>query len=341
MTNRYYVSGNTAEGFLNFIDSNIRGIKRTIVLKHDSDSVKTSVLKHIIKKYEATNNLDILLSPLGSEYLDGVILRQESMAVVIDQIAPTSVNSEVIELEEHFPSDVGAQLQEKKHIQSATQMSYENFATGLSIHDKLEQIYIDYMDFKRADELAVNLIRDILPSQTQHDKEGEICQRLFGTNTPEGAVNVVPEIIQKISNVCYIKGRAGTGKSTFMKKVVNAATTIGLDVEQYRCSFDPRGIDMVIVRELDFCIFDSTDPHEFFPNRESDNVIDLYEKAVTPGTDEKFSKEITELTNRYKSYMKKGIKDLQKADSYRDQAEKMYTLPSKKQLNTLVETWYL
>ena len=43
---------------------------------------------------------------------------------------------------------------------------------------------------------------------------------------------------------------------------------------------------MVIVRELGFAIFDSTAPHEYFPSREGDEIIDMYALIVTPGTDE-------------------------------------------------------
>src|SRR5699024_6248712 len=94
---------------------------------------------------------------------------------------------------------------------------------------------------------------------------------------------------------------AGTGKSVFMKKVAEACMNHGLDIELYHCSFDPNSVDMVLVRDLDFCIFDSTAPHEKNPDRRDDVVIDLYEEAVAPGTDETYA---------YKSHMTKGMKYL-------------------------------
>lgn len=47
-------------------------------------------------------------------------------------------------------------------------------------------------------------------------------------------------------------------------------------------------LDMVLLRELDIVIFDSTAPHEYFPDRDNDEVVDMYEITVTPGTDEKY-----------------------------------------------------
>src|SRR5699024_12618825 len=79
------------------------------------------------------------------------------------------------------------------------------------------------------------------------------------SNTSDGAVNIVPSLIHPLKNRYYLKGRAGTGKSHFMKKVMQACQRHGFDIELYHCSFDPNSVDMVLVRDLDFCIFDSTD----------------------------------------------------------------------------------
>ena len=45
---------------------------------------------------------------------------------------------------------------------------------------------------------------------------------------------------------------------------------------------------MVIVRELGFAIFDSTSPHEYYPDSTwpADEIVDMYERCITPGTDE-------------------------------------------------------
>ena len=50
-----------------------------------------------------------------------------------------------------------------------------------------------------------------------------------------------------------------------MKRIAAAAQENGFDVEFYRCSLDPNSCDMVLIRELGFCVFDSTAPHEYFP----------------------------------------------------------------------------
>ncbi|QKY69964.1 hypothetical protein [Lentibacillus sp. CBA3610] len=318
MTNiHYYVTGNTAEGFVNHLYTNLHDINQVIALKHPSVSLKTGIINRLIDHYE-TSNVEILESALGDQYLDGIIIRDKSIAFIDSRIA--TLRSEMINLEETFP----VKDQNLTEVDNLTQQAYDSFSKGLKIHDDLEEIYINKMDFDHADAFTTEFINDLLHNVPKQNQEPHTYNRLFGTNTADGVVNVVPHLIQDIKNVYYIKGRAGTGKSVFMKKIAEACTEHGFDVELYYCSFDPGSVDMVLVRDLDFCIFDSTDPHEFFPKREGEVIVDLYEEFVAAGTDEKFETEISELNTRYKSCMKEGIRYLKMAGQERDQIEEKY-----------------
>ncbi|SET08659.1 hypothetical protein SAMN05216389_105113 [Oceanobacillus limi] len=324
----YYVAGNTAEGFVNFLPSNVSNFNHVILLNHPSQTLKTHVLKSVISKYEDKSQLEILLSPLGSEFLDGVIIRDKSIAIVVDTLSTNDLAG-AIEMDlnlfsaEEIPENE-KYVQTKAKFENETEKAYQNFETGLRIHDDLEEIYINEMNVSRANELAEEFIEELLQGIPKIDREAKVYTRLFGTNTKNGVVNVVPDLLKNQSRNVFIKGRAGTGKSTFMKKIKDACAKHGFDVELYHCSFDPNSVDMVLVRDLNFCIFDSTDPHEFFPERDGDETLDLYEELVTPGTDETYASEIDHLNNSYKSYMKKGIVHLKEAGSYLEQLEQHY-----------------
>ncbi|MBP1948009.1 hypothetical protein [Virgibacillus litoralis] len=304
---QYYVTGNTARGLANFLESNLIGIDQVIKLKHPSASLKTKVIQNLLEYYH-DNAIEVLHSPLGSRHLDGIIIREESLAFLDETIVKN--NSTAINLEEAVPIKRHSDLTDFNVL---TQSAYDSFAKGLSIHDELEEVYINQMDFNHADQFTEEFISTLLTGVSKKDRTAHTFHRLFGTNTVDGVVNVVPHLKGNITNVFFIKGRAGTGKSTFMKKITEACTECGFDVEMYHCSFDPDSIDMVLVRDLDVCIFDSTDPHEFFPVRDGERIVDLYEELVTPGTDERFETEINVLNNNYKSYMKQGIQYLQQA----------------------------
>ncbi|ASN04704.1 hypothetical protein [Virgibacillus necropolis] len=331
---KYYMSGHTAQGLKSFSESNLQDIENVFTLNHPSTSLKTEIFKQIISDFDDTCDIETIKSIHGNEFIDGVIIRDKSLAVISEQLSKSEDISEVDlknntdldELEEQFAKQ-----------QSLTNAAYEDFVTGLKVHDDLEEIYINEMDFTKADEVTAGFIGKLVTSTSKSGGEGYIYHRLFGTNTKDGVVNVVSELIESVSKTYFIKGRAGTGKSTFMKKIANACTDQGFDVEMYHCSFDSNSIDMVLVRELDFCIFDSTDPHEFFPERENDEIIDLYEELVTPGTDEKYATEIDKLNNEYKSYMKKGIEHLKEAGFYQSQLEEKFKSVDEADVNEVID----
>ncbi|MUK89061.1 hypothetical protein GMD78_11820 [Ornithinibacillus sp. L9] len=324
----YYVGGNTAKGFVNFLPSNVRNFNHVIILNHPSETLKTTVIQNAIEHYKKDHEVEVLLSALGGNFLDGVIVRGKSFAVVNDTISTQGLSGAIemdlnLFLAEEIPRNEKF-TEAKNNFDTATEEAYENFSIGLELHDDLEEIYINQMDFEKADRLTENFIKKLLENVDKQDAKGKVLDRLFGTNTKDGVVNIVPDLLKGQSKNYYIKGRAGTGKSTFMKKIKNACLEHGFDVELYHCSFDPNSIDMVIVRELDFCIFDSTDPHEFFPEHEKDEIVDLYQELVTPGTDEKFAIEIDKLNRDYKAYMKKGIVHLRDAGAYLEQVEQQF-----------------
>ncbi|SDJ18836.1 hypothetical protein [Natribacillus halophilus] len=322
---RYYVRGNTADGLIDYFPSNLNG-EKVIALEHPSETLKTAVMKQLINKLEKNDPLEILLSPHGYDYLDGLIIREKAITFVTDTVQTKGTLEEAFDLGTYVPASLSNDfLEADNKYQDKKQSAYSDFATGLRIHDDLEDIYIAEMDVAKAETLTETFIVKLLQDVQKKGRTAHEYHRLFGTNTSDGIVNEVPHLKGKFSNVYYIKGRAGTGKSTFMKKIGEACKQHGFDVEFYHCSFDPGSIDMLIVRDLDFCMFDSTDPHEFFPDRETEVIVDLYKEAVTPGTDEKYADEINQVNGAYKAYMKKGLKHLVAAGTYLEIMEDQFT----------------
>jgi len=109
-----------------------------------------------------------------------------------------------------------------------------------------------------------------------------------------------------------------------LKKIAAAAANRGFDVEIYHCGFDPDSLDMVVVRELGFTVFDSTAPHEYFPCREGDEIVDLYERAVVPGTDERYAQELEDIKQKYSLNIKEGTSYLAKTKALHDELESFY-----------------
>lgn len=331
----YFADGNTGRGFYQLFASNLKGLERLFILKGGPGTGKSTLMKKLAAEWGKKGyDLEIIHCSSDNGSIDGIIIPQLKFGIV-DGTAPHIIEPAAPGVIEEYVNlgiawDSQRLMENKKEILAlhnevsrAFQLAYDTFAKGLQEHDELEEIYFKEMDFEKANLLTNELIEQIFQNQTA-SKTADIRHRFLGAATPKGAVDFIPNITEGLDKRYFLKGRAGTGKSTLLKKIAAAAEERGYDTEVYHCGFDPKSIDMIVVRELSFAIFDSTDPHEYFPDREGDEIVDLYLAAVTPGTDEKYSIEITEAHKRYKNKMKEGTECLAKAKALHDELEKYY-----------------
>lgn len=88
-----------------------------------------------------------------------------------------------------------------------------------------------------------------------------------GGNTSRGFVGFFDDIREydRAGKTFIIKGGAGTGKSTLMKKVGAYIESKGADVDYFYCSGDSGSLDAVYARELNFVVLDGTAPHATEP----------------------------------------------------------------------------
>ncbi|WP_240374705.1 PRK06851 family protein [Bacillus piscicola] len=329
----YFAGNHTAKGFYSLYASNFQGLERIFVLKGRSASIKTQLLLQVAKTC-TDHGLDIELIHTSADLdaVDGIIvpkLKTGFYSGPAHVFKPERAKVETIDTDTVLNSEKVTRKQRlldryEEKLKKSLLASHQSFETGLRVHDDLEVIYINNMDFAKADQAATELAEQLFEDVKPNGKSASFKHRFLGGSTPKGAVDYIPNLTEGLEKRYFIKGRAGTGKSTFLKRMIKEAEELGLSMEVYHCGFDPESIDMVIIRELSLCIFDSTDPHEYFPDREGDEVIDLYEKTVMPGTDEKFEEQIATLFNSYKSYMKKGTGYLKEAKRYRDRLENIY-----------------
>ena len=153
---------------------------------------------------------------------------------------------------------------------------FEALSKAIALHDDWEEETRRYMNWsglnKQFAELSQNLFGNM-----KLNKSGQLTHRLLGTLTPKGASDTVQSITQNLEKRLFIKGYPGTGKSSMMKKFANEALSRGFDAQLVWCGLDSNSIDMVILPELKFCIFDSTEPHVYFPDesRPGDEIFDM------------------------------------------------------------------
>lgn len=84
-----------------------------------------------------------------------------------------------------------------------------------------------------------------------------------GTMSGIGFVNNFDKINnQNIDSLTYIiKGSAGSGKSTLIKKIGKYFENQGKDIEYFYCSADPNSLDGIRLINENICVVDGTFPH--------------------------------------------------------------------------------
>ena len=105
-------------------------------------------------------------------------------------------------------------------------------------------------------------------------------KRYFASaNTDKGFVSYFDEIYGGLDYVYIIKGGAGTGKSSFIRKIADEAEKRAISVEYFYCSSDPLSLDGIIVEELKVAVIDGTAPHTYDPKIPGvkDRIINLGE----------------------------------------------------------------
>lgn len=307
---RYFVNAHTAKGMIDRLHNNLQGIENIYVIVSDSLQYSTRLFQKLMMKF-TDKVVEVLINIDDTNEIDGIIVRDASLAVIRKQIINTPIeHSEEFVLFNNDNERMKALSLEKQKIYDE---AYRHFASGLKIHEQLEKIYINEMDFSKADVIIDRLINEIFAHLRKEQYERfYVFERFFATNTPDGIVNFMEPIVEKINKRYFLKGRAGTGKSYLIKKILEQCHNRSIPVEIFRCSLDPGSIDMIVIGNDEFAIFDATPPHELTPSRENDVLIDLYKEVVRPNTDEKYVDIILPLQKAYKEEMQLGLKQLTK-----------------------------
>jgi hypothetical protein len=333
----YYVDGHTAKGFWSFMDSNLQDMQRVVLLMGESARLKSKIIWNIGSDWSSKGfDIEWFHSPMHPNCFNGVVLPDKKWAIVDGspphQILPRTfgVIEEYVSMSDCFSrrtlqknqNEISQHTQDIRHFQN---QAYACFAKALPIHDAWEKIYIEHIDFSIVNQMAESLIKRILP-ETVIQKTGMIKERFFGAATPQGHQDFIESLTKDLKKRIFIKGRPGTGKSTFLKKIMQAAFQKGFSLEVYHCGFDPNSLDMLIVRELGLAIFDATAPHAYFPQRDGDEILDIYEEAVQKGTDENHQTQLREIILRYDEALKEGISFLHRAHTLYDSLEAIYDI---------------
>ncbi|GIP16802.1 hypothetical protein J40TS1_24440 [Paenibacillus montaniterrae] len=326
----YFLSGNTAKGYKSLIQNTLKHYKYLCVVDGPYLSDNCVIMQRLYETlHEDVEHLELVYHPSSPDHLQGIIFPEIKMAV----FSSTPESRILLDLHKGPAAILNVfDFYDMKKIQGLLNridrltteiitkhhQAYRGYEQALRIHDEWEKIYIEQSNFRAANAFADQLAHQLFPDRELTDERNEPIYRFLGAATPKGAIDFVPELTAGLKRY-FIKGRPGSGKSTLLRKLVARGEELGYELEVYQCGLDPDSLDMVICRPLGFAIFDSTAPHEYDPVLESDELIDMYQIAIAPHTDERFKAELQEVAERYRAQMKLSNAALAEAASFEEE----------------------
>lgn len=293
---RMFPGGNTAEGFYSF-HNNIIGDNRNMlyILKGMPGGGKSSLMKEVGERVlEEGYTVEYHHCPSDPNSVDGIVIDEFKIAIVdgtfphiIDPVYP-GLKDKLINLGIFIDSDKLKENEEqiieaKLNNKIAYRKSFSYFKAAKCIYKEIEETNKTGVDFKKVNKLTKTLIDEIFSKEANMDFTFLKERHMFSNaNTPDGFIDYTSTILEGISNIYYIEGEIGIGKSTLINRIMEEAIVRGYSIEIYHNATIPDKIESVFIKEIDVFITSNSQCKEI-----SHNKIDLNQYFDESVKDEK------------------------------------------------------
>lgn len=326
---KLFPGANTANGSYNYFSHIIpKNVNRIFCLKGGPGVGKSSLMKKIAKEFiEKGYDLELHYCPSDPSSLDAVVINKLGV-VLLDATAPHIVDpkdpgviDEIINLGEYWNVE-GLEGSRKeivecgKDISNSFKRAYKFLKAAEPIYYDMEEKYNDCMDFGQVNLLTEHFIYELFKDASStglYQKE----RHLFGTAiTPIGHIDYADSILNDVNKIYYLKGNIGTGKTTFLQRVVDKAVQKGMQVEVYHYPLIKEKIETIIIKDLDVGITISN----LFKYKDT---IDI-DKYLNKEKLHKYQSELDEDIDLFNNLINEGVSNLNKAKNKHDIIEAYY-----------------
>ena len=266
---RMFPGGNTSKGFVSYHDNIIsENRKQLYILKGMPGGGKSSLMNNIAERMlEKGYSIEYHHCPSDPKSIDGIVIEELKIAIV-DGTPPHSIDptypgltDKIIDLSEFIDSNilkvnVEDIIKAKKDNKTAYRKAFNYLKAAKIIQYEIIESNKMLMDFSEVNKITKELIKKIFAKEESNIvEEGFKTRHLFsGAITPEGYVDYIDTILEHISQIYYIGGNMGTGKSTILGRILEEAKIRNYHVEVYHDPLVSEKLESVFIKELDTII---------------------------------------------------------------------------------------
>lgn len=334
---KVFPGGNTSRGFYSFYDYIIsKDAAHIFILKGGPGVGKSTFMRKIGEALlDRGYNLEFHCCSSDNGSLDGICVPALSVAMldgtaphVVDPKNPGAVD-EIIHLGDHW-NERGIRGN-KKEIMSMNQEigrlfkhAYSYLAGAKLFLDEVESYYTESGAFNLGafNRMVIDLTHEIFEDTPMLNGSPGV-RRLFATAiTPDGPVSHLETVAGSLNRRYIVNGDDGTGKTTLVSRLMEAAMARGYSVTAFHCALNPAQVDHLVIHDLDLAVINSIEPHVYRP-RNGDRVIDTM-TCVDPVINEAYLAEKGAARGMYRQCMEQAIAFIGRAKRVHDEMESYY-----------------
>ncbi|MGE5529190.1 MAG: PRK06851 family protein [Patescibacteria group bacterium] len=283
---RLFPGGNTAYGFHSFYDQIIApDATRIFIIKGGPGVGKATFMRAIAEEMAARGfAVELMQCSSDNDSLDGAVFPGIGVAL-IDGTAPHVVDpknpgcvDEIVHLGDFW--DEAGMVRGKAEILALNQRvgalfarAYRFLRAAKAIRDDWSAANAARLDAGRANRLADEMIHRFLGPRAVAASPGGIRRLFASAITPEGPVNHLETIFSR-GQIVVLRGDPGSGRSTLLGKVAQAAAERGLAVECFMCGFDPLRLEHIYLPGLQVGFVTSGEYHRYGEDR-AETILDM------------------------------------------------------------------
>lgn len=331
----FFPGGNTPLGFFSYYDHIISpDATRILIIKGGPGVGKSSFMKEIaLVLNDQGFNVELHHCSSDPASLDGVVFPQIGVAMIdgtsphiVDPLNPGAVD-EILHLGDYW-DETGIRrgkleiLALNREVSRLFSRAYRYLKAAKAIHDGQEAIYSEALDRGRANQTAVHLIEAIFEGRPVSPKPGNIRKLFISAITPDGFRNFLPSLAGTMNTLYAVEGSPGTGKSTLLAKLAQAATERGIDCEAFYCAFDPYKMEHLTIPDLGVMVTTAVNPHRIDISQGT-TVIDMTQ-YVNPAMTTPQSVFIETDQHQVATLQDQAIATLAQAKAVHDRMEEYY-----------------
>jgi len=267
--------------------------------------------------------------------IDGLVIPTLNIAL-IDGTAPHIIDpknpgvvDEIIHLgdfwiEKGMVANKEEVLQANARVGRLFRIAYSSLKEAKVIHDEWESYITESMDFAPINKITRYVAKEVFSDVEPKFSKVARARHLFGSAiTPQGPANNLDSILIDVETVYELKGEPGSGKSTFMEKMLARAQEMGIDTEVYHCPLDPDRLDFLVIPALEVAFINGTEPLKVDLTNFKTAEID-FDQFLDPDIVENYKDEIVSCKERFWKAYNRAVFYISEAKRVHDEMEEYY-----------------